>query len=111
MNKVVVSGNVVAAPQMRTAGETPVANYTIAVRRNRPGSDGNYESDFIRCVAFGNAAKFAEKYIEKGTPLNVVGRIQVDSYTNKDGQKVNATVVVVEEQEFAGRKPAASTES
>ncbi len=56
------------------------------------------------------AAEFAEKYLKKGTKIAVTGRIQTGSYTNRDGQKVYTTDVVIEEQEFAESKAAASGE-
>ena len=66
--------------------------------------EGEPDCDFINCVAFGKSAEFAEKYLHKGTKIAVVGRIQTGSYTNKDGQKVYTTDVVVEEQEFCESK-------
>lgn len=89
-----------------------IARYTLAVdRRGRRTGAGNDEqtADFINCVAFGKAGEFAEKYLRKGTKLVVSGRIQTGSYTNKDGQKVYTTDVVVDDQEFAESKANAST--
>ena len=70
--------------------------------------DGESNADFIGCVAFGKSAEFAEKYLRQGTKIIVTGRIQTGSYTNQDGQKVYTTDVVVEDQEFAESKAAAS---
>ena len=80
-----------------------IARYTLAVDRRfkRDGDDG---TDFIPCVVFGNGGEFAEKYLRKGTKIAVCGRIQTGSYTNKDGNKVYTTDVIVEEQEFAESK-------
>ena len=61
---------------------------------------------FIPCVVFGRSAEFTEKYFRKGMQVAVSGRIQTGSYTNKDGNKVYTTDVVVEEQEFAESKAA-----
>ena len=58
-------------------------------------------------MAFGKTAEFIEKYFKKGDMIAVVGEIRTGSYTNKDGQKVYTTDVVVEEQEFAESKNAA----
>ena len=71
-------------------------------RFKRNGDDQT--ADFIGCVAFGRNAEFAEKYFRQGLKVVVTGRIQTGSYTNKDGQKVYTTDVVVEEQEFAESK-------
>ena len=83
-----------------------IARYTLAVeRRGKRSQDGNESNaDFISCVAFGRLGEFAEKYLQKGLRVAVTGRIQTGSYTNRDGQKVYTTEVVVEEQEFAESK-------
>jgi single-strand DNA-binding protein len=83
-----------------------VARYTLAVDR-RGGKDGQQSADFISCVAFGKNGEFAEKYLKQGTKVVITGRIQTGSYTNRDGQKVYTTDVVIEEQEFAESKRAA----
>ncbi len=109
MNKVILMGRLTRDPEVRySAGEnsTAVARYTLAVDRRfrREGSDQT--ADFIGCVAFGRSAEFAEKYLRQGTKICVTGRIQTGSYTNRDGQKVYTTDVVVEDQEFAESKAA-----
>jgi len=80
-----------------------VARFTLAVDR-RYRRDGEANADFINCVSFGKLAEFAEKYYRQGLKIVVSGRIQTGSYTNRDGQKVYTTDVVVEEQEFAESK-------
>lgn len=82
-----------------------IARYTLAVDR-RFRRDGEATADFISCVSFGRTAEFAEKYFRQGLKIIVSGRIQTGSYTNRDGQKVYTTEVVVEEQEFAESKAA-----
>ena len=84
---------------------TAVARYTLAVNRKFK-KDGEPTADFIPCVVFGRSAEFTEKYFRKGMQVAVSGRIQTGSYTNKDGNKVYTTDVVVEEQEFAESKAA-----
>ena len=103
MNKVILMGRLTREPEARYSGETAVARYTLAVDRKYK-RDNEQTADFIVCVAFGKSAEFAEKYLSKGTKIAVTGRIQTGSYTNKDGQKVYTTEVVVEEQEFAESK-------
>lgn len=103
MNKIILIGRLVREPETRYTGETAVARYTLAVDRKFK-KDGDATVDFINCVAFGKAGEFADKYFGKGTKVAVVGRLQVGSYTNKDGQKVNTADVIVEEQEFAESK-------
>ena len=108
MNKVILMGRLPRDPDVRySAGEnsTAVARYTLAVDR-RFHRDGDATADFIGCVAFGRQAEFAEKYLRQGTKIAITGRIQTGSYTNREGQKVYTTDVVVEEQEFAESKNA-----
>lgn len=103
MNKVILMGRLTRDPDIRyTQGDKPmcIARYTLAVDR-RFAKD---EADFIPCVVFGKSAEFTEKYLKKGTKMAVAGRIQTGSYTNKDGQKVYTTEVIVEEQDFAESK-------
>ena len=110
MNKVILMGRLTRDPEVRySAGNNSmaVARYTLAVDR-RFSRDGENNADFIGCVAFGKSAEFAEKYLRQGTKIIVTGRIQTGSYTNRDGQKVYTTDVVVEDQEFAESKAAAS---
>ena len=111
MNKVILIGRLVRDPDVRYSqagnGNMAVARYTLAVdrRRARTNSDGAEQTaDFISCVAFGRQGEFAEKYLHQGTKIAITGRIQTGSYTNKDGQRVYTTDVVVEEQEFCESK-------
>lgn len=100
-------GRLVRDPDVRySQGEksTAVARYTVAVDRRFRRDGDTQTADFISCVAFGRQAEFAEKYLRKGIKIAIVGRIQTGSYTNRDGQKVYTTDVVVEEQEFAESK-------
>ena len=111
MNKVILMGRLARDPDIRytqsnsAQEQTCIARYSLAVSR-RFNRDGEQKADFISCVAFGHQAEFAEKYLRKGTKIALTGRIQTGSYTNRDGQKVCTTDVVVEEQEFAESKAA-----
>ncbi len=105
-------GRLTRDPEVRySAGDNSmaIARYTLAVdRRFRREGNDQQSADFIGCVAFGRSAEFAEKYLRQGTKIVVTGRIQTGSYTNRDGQKVYTTDVVVEDQEFAESKGASS---
>lgn len=106
MNKVILMGRLTRDPEVRySQGEksTAVARFTLAVDR-RFKREGEQNADFIGCISFGKSAEFAEKYFRQGTKVLISGRIQTGSYTNKDGNKVYTTDVVVEEQEFAESK-------
>ncbi|MBQ8318165.1 MAG: single-stranded DNA-binding protein [Lachnospiraceae bacterium] len=113
MNKVILMGRLTRDPEVRySQGAEPlaIARYTLAVDRRftrRDGSNNDQSADFISCVAFGKNGEFAEKYLKQGTKILVTGRIQTGSYTNKDGNKVYTTEVVVEDHEFAESKAAA----
>lgn len=111
MNKVILVGRLTRDPDIRMSanGENTsmFARYSLAVDR-RFKKEGEQSADFINCVCFGKSAEFAEKYLKKGTKIGVIGRIQTGSYTNREGQKVYTTDVVVEEQEFAESKSAAA---
>lgn len=83
-------------------GGSAVAKFSLAV--DRKFNRDEQSADFINCTAFSKTAEFLEKYGKKGTKFIVEGRIQTGSYTNKDGQKVYTTDVVVEGVEFAESK-------
>ncbi len=109
MNKVILMGRLTRDPEVRySQGERSmaIARYSLAVDRrgSKSNGDGQQNADFINCVAFDKRGEFAEKYFRKGQRVLVSGRIQTGSYTNRDGQKVYTTEVVVEDQEFADSK-------
>ena len=115
MNRVILMGRLTRDPEVRySQGERSmaIARYTLAVdRRGRRSQDSSSEqptADFINCVAFDRAAEFAEKYFHQGIRVLVSGRIQTGSYVNKEGQKVYTTEVILDDQEFADSKGAAS---
>lgn len=108
MNKVILMGRLTRDPEVRYyQGEnaTAIARFTLAVDR-RIKRDNEASVDYINCVSFGRSAEFAEKYFHKGTKIVIAGRIQTGNYTNKDGQKVYTTDIVIEEQDFAESKAA-----
>ena len=114
MNKVILMGRLTRDPDVRytqAAEPMAIARYTIAVDRRfqRRDAGDDQTADFISCVAFGRQGEFAEKYLKKGTKIALTGRIQTGSYTNKDGNKVYTTDVVVEEQEFTESKAASGS--
>jgi single-strand DNA-binding protein len=106
MNKVIMMGRLTRDPEIRySQGENSlaIARFSLAVDRRfkRPGEP---DADFFNCTAFGKQAEFAEKYLKQGTKMVVVGRLQNDNYTNKEGQKVYSTQIMVDELEFAESK-------
>lgn len=108
MNSIVIVGRAVRDAEVRySQGEksTAFGNYTLAVDRPYK-KDGDKETDFIMCKVVGKTAEFAEKHITKGVKMIVRGRMQIDNYTDKDGNKRQSAYVFVEQQEFAESKNA-----
>ena len=104
MNSVSLIGRLTRDPEVRATNDSSVAKFSIAVNREFKNSEGKYDADFINCVAFKDKAAFVEKYFHKGMKVALIGRIQTGSYTNKDGQKVYTTDVVVNSCEFCESK-------
>jgi single-strand DNA-binding protein len=87
----------------RTANGTAVASFTLAVERDF-GQDGQKETDFIDCVAWGKTGEFAEKWFSKGKMAAVSGRLQIRSWTDKNGNKRKNAEVNVEFMYFGESK-------
>lgn len=109
MNKVELIGRLTRDPDVRYStgqnGEQMcIARFTLAVDRRGKKQEGQQTADFISCVAFGKSGEFFEKYAKQGVKFAIIGRIQTGSYTNKEGQKVYTTDIVVEESEFCESK-------
>lgn len=104
MNIVILSGRLTADPDIRMGtNDTKIARDILAVER-RVKKNTERKSDFITCVCLGKNAEFAEKYLKKGTKVNVRGEWQTGNYTNKNGEKVYSNDCLVAEHEFAERK-------
>ena len=105
MNKVILMGRLTRDPEIRYPQDpeaAAVGRFAIAVDR-RFKKD---EADFFNCVCFGRQAEFVEKYLKKGIKMLITGRVENNNYTDRDGRKVYATQIMVEEMEFAERKAA-----
>ena len=113
MNKVILMGRLTRDPEMRVSqgdNSLNIAKFSLAVDR-RFQKNGEKETDFFNCTAFGKQADFVDRYLKQGTKILLVGRVQNDNYTNKEGQKVYSWQVIVDEQEFAESKNAAGGNS
>lgn len=113
MNKVILMGRLTRDPEIRYsqgANATAIGTFSIAVDR-RYKREGEPDADFFNCTTFNKQAEFVERYLRKGMKIVVVGRLQNENYTNRDGQKVYATKVMVEEIEFAESKNASDDNS
>ena len=101
MNKVILMGRLTRDPEVsRTAGGINFVRFTIAVNRRFKNENGEYQADFINCVAWRQTAGFIARYFVKGAMISVAGSIQTGSY-QKDGQTVYTTNVNVEEAYFS----------
>lgn len=108
MNKVVLLGRLTKDPDYRqneVNENSSFCRFSLAVDRPRSrNADANQPTaDFIPCVCFGRTAEFINKYFKKGDPIVVEGRIQTGSYTNKEGNRVYTTDIMVEKTEFVPR--------
>lgn len=111
MNKVILMGRLTADPVVRynqNDSGTVIGKFSIAVDRKFK-RDGEPTADFFNCTTFGKSAEFTEKYLRKGTKMVIVGHIENNNYTNKDGKEVQAVQVLVDEMEFAESKNANNT--
>ena len=110
MNKVILMGRLTRDVEMRqtTSGAT-VARFSIAVNRRFKNSEGNYDADFINCVAWRQTGEFISRYFQKGSMIAVVGSIQSRSWDGQDGKKQYATEVIVDEAYFTGSKAETNT--
>lgn len=107
LNHVSLMGRLTKAPELRqTTTNIPVASFSVAVERDFK-KDGEKETDFISCVAWKHTAEFVSKYFDKGSMIALTGRLQVRSYTDKEGNKRILTEVVADNVYFAGAKNAA----
>lgn len=105
MNKSILIGRLTKTPELKTtASGVSVCSFTLAVNRRFKNANGEYETDFINCVAWRNGAELICKHFDKGSQFGIVGSIQTRSYDDKDGKKVFVTEVVVDEVYFVGNK-------
>ena len=98
LNHITIMGRLTRDPELRyTQSQTPVASFTVAVDRDFGGRDGGEkQTDFIDCVAWRSTAEFVSKYFRKGSMAVVSGRLQISSYTDRDGNKRNRAEVVTD---------------
>lgn len=102
LNQIVLMGRLTADPELRKTGSgLSVVSFTLAVERSRKNTDtGERETDFIRCTAWRGTAEFISKYFCKGKLCAVTGRLQINSYTDKDGIRRLSPEVLVQDVFF-----------
>ena len=106
LNHITIMGRLTRDPELRRTGTgIAVASFTVAVDRDFSGRDGGErETDFIDCVAWRNSGEFVSKYFTKGSMIVVSGRLQIRSWTDKDGNKRRTAEVVADNVYFADSK-------
>lgn len=110
MNKVILMGRLTKDIEMRqTPNGVSLARFSIAVTRRFKNSNGEYDADFINCIAWRKTGEFIARYFQKGSMIAVVGSIQTRSWDGNDGKKQYATEVIVDEAYFTGSKSENST--
>lgn len=105
INKVILIGNVGKTPEVRTVGDTKVANFTLATTEKFKDKE---ETEWHNIAIWGKLAEVVEKYVDKGTQLYVEGRIKTEKYT-KDGQERFVTRIIASSLQLLGKKEGAST--
>ena len=112
MNKVILMGRLTRDVEMRqTPNGVSLARFSIAVTRRFKNSNGEYDADFINCIAWRQTGEFIARYFQKGSMIAVVGSIQSRNWDGNDGKKQYATEVIVDEAYFTGSKSENSTGS
>lgn len=105
MNKVCITGRLVKDIEIRyTQNNVAVTQFTLAVTRKFKNANGDYESDFINCVAYKSTAELLSKYTAKGDLVGIEGRIQTRNYENQEGKQVYVTEIVVDSIDFLQSK-------
>ena len=113
LNHIVIMGRLTRDPELRRTGSgVAVTSFTLAVDRDIPSKDGNREADFIDCVAWRQTGEFVAKYFTKGRMAVVDGRLQIRSWTDKDGNKRKTAEVIADNVYFGdSRQESTGTES
>ena len=105
MNKVCLTGRVTKNIELKyTQNNIAITNFTLAVTRKFKNQNGEYESDFINCIAYKSTAELLSKYVEKGDLLGIDGRIRTRNYEDKDGKRVYVTEIIVDSMDFLQAK-------
>lgn len=112
LNKSILMGRLVRDPELRrTNNNTAVASFTLAVQRDRKDANGEYQTDFIDCVAWGYQAEFVKSYFSKGSMAVVVGRLQSRNWEDKNGSKRTTIEVIADEVHFGENKRQSSPQN
>lgn len=105
MNKFYGHGRLTKDIELKDLGnDKKVANFSVAIKRDYKNANGEYDSDFFNCSAFGNTAIFLSNYFKKGSEILIIGHLQNNQWETESGEKRTATNIIVENVEFCGNK-------
>lgn len=105
MNKVIIIGRNTRDIELKqTLSGSSAIEFSIAVKRAFKNANGEVESDFFNCIAYGKLAESISRYVKKGDQIGIEGRLQTRNYTNREGNKVYVTEIIVENCEFLQTK-------
>ena len=112
LNKIIIMGRLTRDPELRRTGSgLAVCNFSVAVDRDFASQSGEKETDFIDCVAWRQTGEFISKYFTKGRMIAVEGRLEIRSWTDKDGNKRRTAEIAVNNAYFAESKKDAAPQS
>lgn len=105
MNKIILIGRMTKDIEIRyTQNQKEVGSFDLAVNRNYKNANGEYDTDFFKCIAWGNLAKTIHTYTSKGSQIAIEGRVENRTYQANDGTNRYVTEVVVEGMQLLDSK-------
>ena len=105
MNVAVISGRIATEIELKaTPTGVAVCSFNVAVKRDYKNSNGEYDADFITCVAWRNQAEFISKYFAKGQQIEIKGRTEVRTWDDAEGNRRTKSEIIVEGVGFLGKK-------
>lgn len=105
VNSVILVGRITQDVELKYSNsQVEICNFSLAVRRNFKNREGEYDTDFVNCVAFGKTATLMDEYVSKGNMISVEGRIQTRNYEDTTGRRVYVTEVIGEKVTFLETK-------
>ena len=106
LNQITLQGRLTADPKTTVHGDTTVTVFSLAVQRDfKPRNAEAYPVDFFDCSAFGNTGKTVQDYFVKASPVIITGRLQIDTWTDRNGGSKSKPVIIVNSVYFAGPRP------
>jgi len=106
LNNLNIVGRLTKDPETKTAKETTITNFVVAVDNTRKTKDGNKKTTFVQCNAFGGLAEAVQKYFKKGELIGVSGELEQDTYTTDKGETRYTYRLIVEHIAFCESKKA-----